>query len=236
MIDVKTNPIALIILDELNSELISKDKSYVRAVDEIILATQESLKNELKTNLANVEIDFSEEPFRGTFKELLRVIVEAEKLESEYKRTTKRKKLCVEKLRLEVEEMFDLNTVRISHSLGAVVKLTKEEIKHKKEAHKEQNQAIVDSVKMLLDISDAELKAFCDGETLDKLKGLRDDQLEAFFVDMAEFLAKNGHEGHRLVAGVFEDGEILEKVLASDRTPKPVQFYAEIVQELKNAA
>ena len=236
MFNVKTNPITLTILDELKNELVTKDKAYGRAVDTIIKATQESLGDEVDTDMTNIEVAFNEEPFRGIFKEVLLAIVEEEKLESEYKRATKRKKLCVDKLRLEVEEMFDLDKVRISHSLGAVVKLTEKELERKEEREKEQNQAIVDSVKILLAANGDELKAFCGGETTDKLKKLRDDKLEPFFVDMAEFLAENGTEGHQLVTGVVEDDETLKKVLASDRVAKPVQFFAEIIKEIKKAA
>lgn len=236
MIDVKTNPIALTILGELRDELISKDKAYEKAVNSIVKATQTSLQDESETEKENIKLCFDQEPFRGLLWDLMHNVVEAEKLESEYDRACKRRKLSFDRLKLEVEELFDLDDIRISHALGAVIMLTEKEIKHKKDTAKENNQFIVDSVRILLSTNEDELKAFCEGQTPERLKELRDDKLEPFFVDMAEFLVKNGDEGCNTVAGVVENEEMLEKVLVSERAPKPLSFLAEIVKELKKAA
>lgn len=236
MIDVKTNPIALTILGELKDELISKDKAYEKAINSIVKATQTSLQDESDTEKANIKLCFDQEPFRGLLWDLMHNVVEAEKLESEHEMACKRRKLSFDRLKLEVEELFDLDDIRISHALGAVIKLTEEEIKHKKDAARENHQFIVDSVRILLGTNEGELKAFCEGQTSEKLKELRDDRLEPFFVDMAEFLVKNGNDGHNTVAGVVENEEILEKILVSERAPKPLSFLAEIVKGLKKTA
>jgi len=236
MFDVKTNPIALTILCELKEELISKDKTYGRAIDSTVKATHVSLQDECDTEEINIKLCFDQEPFRGLFKNLMRNFVEVKRLESEHERAIKRKKLSFDSLRLEVEELFDLDDIRISHALGAVIKLTEKEMKHKEDTARENHQFIVDSVRVLLGTNEDELKAFCEGQTSEKLKELRDDRLEPFFVDMAEFLVKNGDEGCNTVAGVVENEEMLEKVLLSERAPKPLSFLAEIVKELKKAA
>ena len=237
MNDPKIEPMALVILEELKDELSLEGKSYRKSIETITKATQSSLKDEADTDPSNVELSFDQEPFRGILKELLRNIVEAEKLESEHAIAVKRKKLCVEQLRIEVQELFDLDEIRISHSLGAVIRLTEEEIRQKEKAEREENEHILDIVASLLDREDVELEAFCEGDGSDDLEPLHEDRLEPFYVDIAQFIVENGEEGRELIESLTkQQEEVLEKVLASKKAPKPISFLAEVVKMLMQAA
>ena len=236
MSNAKAIPLALVILNELKNELASDDQSYHRPIDEIVRATEESLKKEVNTCPDTFRLRLDKEPFRSLFKDLFRQIVEVEKLEQEQVRAQKRKKLCTERLRIEIDELFDLDDVRICYSLGAVVSLTEDERKQKKDEERKENQEIVDSVLSLLESSDDELEAFCEGQSAEHLEVLHDHKLEQFYVDLAQYIIEHGEAGRDLITRITKQEEVLEEVLASNETARPVSFFAELVNQLKRAA
>jgi hypothetical protein len=232
--------IAIEVLEYLRTEAGSIDKFINKAIDATIVATHKSLEDEENTRPEDILESFSKEPYASIYKDLMKSIVMLDKLEIEHKMTSKRKDLLAQQLKLEVEERYDLDDVRISHALGAVIRLTDEDKQQAENKANDSRRLIVQNVHFLIESDRSLLAAFTNGDTPKGFEDLRKSkELEPFFADMIDFLVGNDDGEHglncKLISDILEDPDTCDKVLESENTSKPVEFFAQMVKHLRKA-